>query len=82
MVHTRALVRFSSIREIEEFVQNLNSDGTYERYTFEDFEGTHRVNARSYLGVLYLYSEYPDIFLVNETVDGKIPAFVDKYRPA
>ena len=40
------------------------------------------VNARSFLGVLYMSAEYNDnLFLVNDTEDGKFPFFVDKYRP-
>lgn len=81
MAHSRSLIRFSTAREIDEFVRKINSDGSTDHYTIEDFSGSYRVNARSYLGVIYMFTEHEDLFLVNETEDGKIPAFVDKYRP-
>jgi len=44
-------------------------------------DGKHRVNARSYLGMIYASAEFGDhMFLVNETEDGVFPAFINSYR--
>lgn len=82
MAYTRAQIALNSSREVNEFVKEINSDGTAMKYTLEDFDGTHRVSARSFLGVLYASCEFENekIFLVNETEDGYFPSFVDKYR--
>lgn len=81
MAYTRAQLNLDTSRSVNEFVQEINSDGTTNKYTFEDFDGTHRVNARSFLGALYASCEFGGkIFLVNETEDGYFPSFVDKYR--
>ena len=79
--HTRAHIRFNTTEEATKFVTELNSDGTANKYVIEDFDGDSRVNARSLLGVIYAMAEHHDsMFLVNETIDGMFPAFVDKYR--
>ena len=79
--YTRAKIHFANTKEITEFVCELNSDGTADKYVIENTESSHRVNARSLLGVIYMTTEYDDeMYLVN-TTRGHIPAFVDKYRP-
>ena len=60
----------------------LNTDGSIDKYIVEDAEGRHRVNARSYLGMLYASAEFAgNMFLVNETEDGKFPSFVYDFMP-
>lgn len=81
MPHTRAHIRLMTTSEASAFVAELNTDGTANKYTVENFDGTHRVNARSLLGVVYALSDYNDnMFLVNETEDGVFPHFIDDYR--
>lgn len=77
----RAKIRLNTNKEVMNFVQEMNSDGTINKYIVEDFEGVHRVGARSFLGMMYASSEFNDnMYLVNETMDGYFPSFVDKYR--
>jgi hypothetical protein len=80
-MHSRAHVRFNTTEEAAKFVGELNSDGTVNKYIFEDFSGDVRVSARSLMGAIYMMTDFRDtMFLVNETVDGYFPFFVDKYR--
>lgn len=80
-LYTRAHIRFNTTEEVTKFVTEINSDGTANKYTIEDFTGKTRVNARSLFGIIYAMTEYCDnMYLVNETVDGYFPRFVDKYR--
>ena len=79
--HTRAHIRINTTEEATRFVTELNSDGTTNKYTIENFDGKSRVNARSFLGVMYAMTEHcENMFLVNETIDGYFPLFVDKFR--
>ena len=80
-MHTRAHIRFNTTQEATQFVSELNKDGTVNKYVLENFNCESRVNARSLLGVIYMMTDYRDeTFLVNETIDGHFPFFVDKYR--
>lgn len=80
-MHSRAHIRFNTIQEATQFVSELNKDGTVNKYVLENFDCESRVNARSLLGVIYMMTEYRDeMYLVNETIDGHFPFFVDKYR--
>lgn len=80
MAYTRAQLSLDTSAAVNQFVQEMNSDGTVTKYTLEDFDSIHRVSARSLLGVLYASCEFDKIFLVNETEDGNFPSFIDKYR--
>lgn len=81
MPHTRAHIRLNVEKDVQDFVSDINSDGTTNKYVLENFDSTHIVDARSYLGVLYFAVEHhDDTFLVNLSEDGRIPFFVDKYR--
>jgi hypothetical protein len=78
----RARIRLETSSQVTDFVRELNSDGTINKYTIENSDGTYRVNARSYLGVLYASAEFKGIlYLVNETNNDPFPVFIDKYRP-
>ena len=82
MGYVRALLRIMNNEDAVRLVSILNSDGTADRYTLEDYEGRHRVNARSLLGVIYMGTEHTeDMFLINETEDGKFPSAIDQFRP-
>lgn len=77
----RAHIRFNTINDVRDFVTSLNSDGTAEKYTLRNGDNHYCADARSLLGVMYAMTEFNDnTYLVNETIDGKFPAFVDQYR--
>ena len=79
-VHTRCRISIETPQEAQSFVQQLNSDGTIDKYFLENFDCTKRVDARSYLGVIYASSDFEgQIFLVNATEDGKLPSFVNNF---
>ncbi len=77
--HARAHIRLSSQAEVMEFIQGLCR--FEDAFTIESRSGQHRVNAKSVIGVMYTMFDFPDeMYLVNDTNNGKIPAFVDKFR--
>lgn len=76
----RVNLSLETASEIAEFVKIINSDGTTSKYSLEDFDGSFVVNARSYLGVLYATAEFGDLYLINNTEDGKFPNGLDKFR--
>ena len=79
---TRTKIRLETNKEVTAFVQKLNTDGSIDKYIVEDGEGQHRVDARSYLGMIYASAEFAgDMFLVNETEDGKFPSFIYEFMP-
>jgi hypothetical protein len=81
MPHSRAHIRVITTAEAAQFVADLNSDGTANKYVIENFDCSNRVNARSLLGVIYAMTEHQDeMFLVNVTEDGEYPFSVNKYR--
>ena len=81
MPYSRARIRLNGTKDANEFVKTLNSDGTTEKYTIEDFEGKQRVNARSIIGVIYALTEFNDeMYILNESSGKELPYFIDKYR--
>ena len=81
MPHSRAHIRVITTAEAAQFVADLNSDGTANKYIIENFDCSIRINARSLLGVIYAMTEHQDeMFLVNLTEDGVLPASMNKYR--
>ena len=79
--YVRAHIRLTTIKDIDTFVSALNSDGTSDRYTVENFNGSRRVNARSMEGMIYASIDFNDeMYIINETNDGIFPHIVDKYR--
>ena len=77
--HTRAHIRLNNQAEVISFIQELSK--CPDEYSIENREGEHRVNAKSVIGVMYTMLDFPDdMYLVNDTTDGLIPAFVDTYR--
>lgn len=78
-VHTRAHIRLNNQAEALSFIQELcrNDDS----FSIENKHGDHRINAKSVIGVMYTMVDFPDeMYLVNDTHDGRIPSFVDCYR--
>lgn len=77
--HVRAHIRLSSQAEVMEFIQGLSR--FEDAFSIESRSGMHRVNAKSVIGVMYTIFDFPDeMYLVNDTHDGLIPAFVDRFR--
>ena len=78
--HIRAHIRLNDQTDVLNFISALSK--FEDTFTIEDSTGKHRVNAKSVIGVMYTMLDFPEeMFLVNETNDGYIPAFVDSYRP-
>ena len=81
-MYTKAKIRLDTAKEVTKFVQSLNSLGTIDKFTIEDSDGHRRVDARSFLGTLYASGEFGgEMFLVNETNDGRFPFCIDEFRP-
>lgn len=79
--HARAHIRLMTLNDIKNFVESLNSDGTADRYTIENEDGSLRINARSIEGVVYAAVDYnEETYLVNETNNGVYPSGIDDYR--
>ena len=78
-IRARAHIRLNGQAEVMAFVQGLSR---YEdSFSIESRSGLHRVNAKSVIGVMYTMFDFPDeMYLVNDTRDGVIPAFVDQFR--
>ena len=78
-IRARAHIRLNGQAEVMAFVQGLSR---YEdSFSIESRSGLHRVNAKSVIGVMYTMFDFPDeMYLVNDTRDGLIPAFVDQFR--
>ena len=77
----RAHIRINTTQEATEFVRQINSDGSVNKYIITDNAGTYRANARSMLGVIQAMTDFADeMYLVNETEDGMFPSTIDKYR--
>lgn len=77
--HSRAHIRLTSQAEVLDFIQGLSL--LEDSFSIESRSGIHRVNAKSVIGVLYTMFDFPDeLYLVNDTHDGVIPAFIDQFR--
>lgn len=78
-LHARAHIRLTSQAEVMEFIQGLCR--LEDSFSIESRSGLHRVNAKSVIGVMYTMFDFPDeMYLVNETHDGVMPAFIDAFR--
>lgn len=80
--HSRAQIQLDTMSEVTEFVKAINSTGTIDKYVIENFDGTLKVSARSFLGVMYASAEFgaDGLFLVNMTNDGDIPYSINRFR--
>ena len=77
-IHARAHIRLTSQAEVMEFIQGLCR--FEDAFSIESRSGMHRVNAKSVIGVMYTMFDFPDeMYLVNDSNDGVIPAFVDQF---
>lgn len=78
-VRARAHIRLNTQAEVMAFVTALSR--FEDHFSIENASGRHRVNAKSVIGVMYTMMDFPnELYLVNDTNDGVIPAFVDAYR--
>ena len=78
-IHARAHIRLTSQAEVMEFIQGLCR--FEDAFSIESRSGMHRVNAKSVIGVMYTMFDFPEeMYLVNDSNDGVIPAFVDQFR--
>ena len=78
----RTKIRLETNKEVTSFVSQINGDGSIDKYIVENESGTHRVSARSFLGMIYASAEFADnMYLVNETEDGKFPTFIYQFQP-
>lgn len=82
MAHTRAKLALDTGKIVAEFVRDINSDGSVDKWMVENFDGTLRVNARSLLGMMYASAEWNgEIYLFNASDETAVaPNFIDKYR--
>ena len=77
--HIRAHIRLNNQMEAMDLVQKLSKMD--DSYVIENKNGTHRINAKSVIGVIYTMFDFPEeMYLVNETRDGEIPLVADLYR--
>lgn len=75
---SRAHIRLTSQAEVMDFIQRLC--GVEDCFFIENRSGMLRVNAKSIIGVLYTMFDFAEeMYLVNESHDGQIPAFVNQY---
>ena len=75
----RAHIRLSNQAEVMTFIQHLTKFN--DKFSIENRKGTHRVDAKSVIGVMYTMYDFPEeMYLVNDSQDGFIPSFVDSYR--
>lgn len=78
--YTRAHIRLNNQNDVLNFIAALSK--FEDTFSIENATGKHRVNAKSVIGVMYTMMDFPEeLYLVNETNNGYIPAFVDNYRP-
>ena len=82
MAHTRAKLYLDTGKLVSEFVKDINSDGSTERWMVENFDGSLRVSARSLLGMMYASTEWNgELYLFDASNErAKIPSSIDKYR--
>lgn len=78
MPHSRAHIRLNNQTEAMNLVQLLSEHK--DEFSIEDFSGSHRVNAKSIIGVMYASMDFNDeMFLVNDS-SGEIPNSIDAFR--
>lgn len=77
--YIRAHITLDTQTTILDFLRLLGNDTDH--YVVENRDGTHRVNARSMLGLLYMATEHPsEMFVINETNNGHFPPALDNFR--
>ena len=83
MSRTRIRIHLKSGQQVKAFVRDVNFDLYPEQWGLENKEGTLRIAANSFLGVLYASTEWKgDIYLVNfkDKDLNRYPHFIDRYK--
>ena len=73
---SKVKITLNTKTDIVDFVNAFGNDD----YTIVDGTGRYTVAARSLIGVMYAWSEWDDMYLVNEKEDGLFPASIEKFR--
>jgi len=77
--YIRAHIALDTQPVILDFLKLLSADS--DNYVVESEDGTHSVNARSMLGLIYMATEHPtELFIKNLTHDGEFPPALDNFR--
>ena len=81
MDRVRAKISLDTTKSVLDFVQLMTKEDSNDRLMLENFNGTHRVSAKSFLGAMYASTEWGgEIYLINETNDGEFPSFINDFR--
>ena len=81
MDRIRAKITLDTTKSVLDFVSHMTTAMESDRLMLENFDGTHRVSARSFLGAMYASTEWGgEIYLINETNDGVFPSFINDFR--
>lgn len=51
-----------------------------DEFSITTLDGRYNVNAKSYLGVLYALTEFPDKVLINQTTPNYYPVCLEEFR--
>lgn len=80
--YVRARILLSSMEEVGAFVKAMMVYTPVEsRYRVETADGSRAVNAKSYVGMIYMSAEHSkEMYLVNETDNGIFPVELDQFR--
>ena len=77
--YIRAHIALDTQPVILDFLRMMVGDS--DNYVVESQDGSHCVNARSMLGLLYMATEHPkELFIRNLTHDGEFPPALDNFR--
>ena len=78
-LRTRAHIRLNNQTDVLDFVQEVSKYD--DKFSIENGDRSHRVNAKSVIGVMYTMADFSDeMYLVNDTHDGNSPVAQNKYR--
>lgn len=77
--YIRAHIALDTQSSVLELLKILGNEG--DRFVIENADASHRVNARSMLGLLYMVTEHPsELFIMNIDKDGEFPPALDNFR--
>lgn len=72
----RAKINLITKDDINAFVNCFDGDD----YSIVDKKGKFKVAANSLIGAIYAWSEWDNMYVINETHDGHFPATMDRFR--
>lgn len=73
---TKIKIALNTKSDISDFVNAFDREG----YVITDGTGKYCVAARSLIGVMYAWSEWNDMYLVNENGDDEFPVAIERFR--